>query len=113
MISIIAAMTGNRVIGCKGKIPWHLPADLLNFKELTSDNTVIMGSLTYESLPEKGLLNRFNIVLTSNPSKYSDRVHDNLIFVSSIDQSLEVAKSANREIFIIGGGHVYMNSSFL
>ena len=100
-------MTANRVIGCKGKIPWHLPADLLNFRELTYCNTVIMGLFTYESLPRNGLPNRLNIVLTSNTSKYSDRVHDNLIFVSSVDQSLEVAKSANREIFIIGGGHVY------
>ena len=107
MISIICAMTANRVIGNNGKLPWHLPSDLQNFKELTTGNTVIMGSATYESLPKKGLPNRFNIVLTSNPAKYSDRIHENLVFVSSIDESLKVAKAANREIFIIGGGKIY------
>ena len=107
MISIIAAMTANRVIGNKGKLPWHIPGDLGNFKSLTTGNVVIMGSTTYESLPSKGLPNRLNIVLTSNPAKYLDRVHDNLFFMPNIEKSLELAKFPNKEIFIIGGGKVY------
>ena len=50
MISIIAAMGKNRVIGIKNKLPWNLPADMEHFKELTKGKPVIMGMKTFESI---------------------------------------------------------------
>ena len=49
-IAMIAAMDRNGVIGIDGKIPWHLPADLLRFRELTMGKPVIMGRETLESI---------------------------------------------------------------
>jgi len=55
MISIIAARSLNNVIGHKGTLPWHLPADLAWFKEKTLGHTVVMGRRTWSSLPIKPL----------------------------------------------------------
>ena len=66
MISMIVAMDANRVIGYKNKLPWYIPDDLKNFKQLTSNNVVVMGRKTYESLPfQHGLPNRINVVVSS------------------------------------------------
>ena len=62
----IAAMSLNRVIGCEGQIPWHLPEDFKWFKQLTTGHFVLMGRKTYESMG-KPLPNRTNIVLTRRP----------------------------------------------
>ena len=73
-ISIIAAVADNFAIGKSNKLPWHLPADLKHFKQLTTGHAVVMGKRTFESLPNGPLPNRKNIVLTSIPegnySKY-------------------------------------------
>jgi dihydrofolate reductase len=62
---IIAAVSPEGVIGAGGKLPWHYPADLKRFKRLTLGSTVIMGRLTWESLPRKPLAERRNLVITS------------------------------------------------
>ena len=49
-ISIIVAMSKNRVIGKDNDMPWHLSDDLKNFKKVTMGSTIIMGRLTYESI---------------------------------------------------------------
>ena len=51
MVTIIAAMDRNRLIGVDNGLPWRLSADLQNFKKLTSGNAIIMGRKTWESLP--------------------------------------------------------------
>jgi dihydrofolate reductase len=50
-MTMIAAMDNHRVLGYKGKLPWHLPDDLARFKRLTMGKVLIMGRKTYESLP--------------------------------------------------------------
>ena len=52
-IIIIAAVSENNVIGIEGKIPWRIPEDLKQFKELTTPHPIIMGRVTYESIPPK------------------------------------------------------------
>jgi len=64
----IAAMSLNRVIGNRGKIPWHLPEDFKWFKRATSGQVVVMGRKTFESLG-KPLPGRKNYVLTRRPKK--------------------------------------------
>ena len=117
-VSIIAAHDMMRVIGFEGGIPWHIPADLKRFKELTTGKAVIMGRKTFESIG-KPLPNRVNIVITSDPKKFNDCYFEkfygayestNLIVVSSYQQAISAARSPKMEIdhaFIIGGQKVY------
>jgi len=63
MISMIAAMSANQVIGLKGDMPWHLPADLAWFKKNTLHKSIVMGRSTFESIG-KPLPHRRNLVLT-------------------------------------------------
>ena len=67
-IHLIWAQDKNGGIGKDGKLPWHISEDLINFKKITSNNTIIMGRKTWESLPKKPLPNRRNIVLSSKNS---------------------------------------------
>ncbi|MFA5173537.1 MAG: dihydrofolate reductase [Candidatus Paceibacterota bacterium] len=109
IITIVAAGEKNRVIGCQGKIPWHLPSDLKRFKELTTRNVVIMGRKTFESLPDNSrpLPERINIVLSRTQKKKDNNNQENLFFVSSPGEALEKAKSFGKNIFIIGGQSVF------
>lgn len=102
MISIIAAIDEKRGIGKNNQLPWHIPEDLKRFKEITSGHTIIMGRKTFESIG-KPLPNRKNIVITSQLQNLDGAIND-LIFVSSLEQALEIAKG---DVFIIGGGQVY------
>lgn len=63
MISLIVAYARSRVIGWRGSMPWHLPADLKHVKEITTGKTIVMGRKTFESIG-KPLPNRRNVVLT-------------------------------------------------
>jgi dihydrofolate reductase len=101
-LSIIAAVDLNGAIGFQNRLLFHLPADLKRFKALTTGNTVVMGRLTFESLPKGALPNRRNIVLTT---------HQNISFPGAeVYASLQeaIADCAPSEhIYIIGGASVY------
>lgn len=103
IISMIAAMAKDRVIGAGNKMPWHLPADLAHFKRVTLGKPVVMGRKTYESIG-KALPGRLNIVVTQN----SDYKLPDATVVSSCEQAIEIAKqSSDEEVMIIGGGMLY------
>ena len=107
LISLIAAVAKNRVIGEKGKLPWNLPSDLKKFRELTIHKPVIMGRKTWESIG-RPLPDRDNIVVT----KKTDIKVNGLIICSSPDKALYEAKLKavqrnSNEIMIIGGGYIY------
>ena len=104
MISIIAAVSKNGVIGVDNKLPWDLPEDLKRFKELTTGNVVIMGRKTYESIG-KPLPNRINIVITRNKDFFVPGV----ITTNSLESALLKA-GGDKHIFIIGGGEIYKQS---
>lgn len=103
MISMIAAMADNRIIGADNDMPWHLPADLKHFKSVTMGKPVLMGRKTYESIG-KALPGRPNIVITTNPS-YT--LADATV-VNSIEAAMQAA-SAFDEVMIIGGGSIYQS----
>ena len=100
IISLIAAMGKNRVIGHDNSIPWKLPADMKRFKDLTTGKPVIMGRKTFESIG-RPLPNRTNIIITSDKNYKAD----GCIVVHSVDEALKVAKGD--EIMIIGGAQIY------
>lgn len=104
MISIIAAISKNRVIGGNNKLLWKLPADLKHFKNVTSGKTVIMGRKTFESIG-KPLPNRKNIIVTRD---INYRV-DDCIICGSIEDAVLMCDDSD-ESFIIGGGEIYTQS---
>lgn len=94
---IIAAVSRERVIGVDGTIPWHYASDMKRFKRLTEDTTVVMGRLTWESLPRKPLPNRRNVVITS-------RSLEGVECFASIPEALETCEG---DVWFIGGARVY------
>lgn len=101
LISLIVAMAKNRVIGRGNQMPWHLPADLRHFKNVTFGKPVIMGRKTFESIG-RPLPGRRNIVISHNSEWQADGVER----VESLQAALErVNKEA--EVMIIGGGQLY------
>ena len=101
-ISIIVAIAQNYAIGKDNKLLWHLSDDLKRFKKITSGHYVIMGKLTYLSLPVRPLPNRTNMIITDNP----DDNFEGCMTVYSIDEVLNECPE-NQESFIIGGGSIY------
>jgi len=100
IISIIAAMDKNRLIGSDNGLPWHLPADFKHFKEVTLGKPVLMGRKTFESIG-RPLPGRKNIVISR--SGFSA---DGIDVVDSIDSGLELVEDAE-EVMIIGGANIY------
>lgn len=103
MLSIIAAISENNVIGKDNKLLWHLPEDLKRFKELTTDHTIIMGRKTFESLG-RILPNRKHIVLTRDLGYNIDS--DWVKVIHSIDE-LNGYINDDEEHFVIGGALIY------
>lgn len=100
MISLIAALAVDRIIGLDNAMPWDLPADLAWFKRNTLNKPVIMGRRTWESIG-RPLPERKNIVISRQPG--SDA---RVIWVSSVQSAIDACDNA-AEIMVIGGGHVY------
>lgn len=103
MINIIAAITDNNALGKDNKLLFRLKKDMTHFKNITTDNVVIMGRKTYESIG-KTLPNRVNIVLSRNMKSNED-----FYTFDSIEKAIEWSKEnyPQKEIFIIGGASVY------
>ena len=106
VISLIAAVSSNMVIGKNNDLPWKLPDDMKYFMETTKGHHVIMGRKNYESIPEKfrPLPNRTNIVVTRQENFQAP----GCIVVNSIERALDIANNNGElEVFIIGGAEIY------
>jgi len=101
-ISIIVAIARNYAIGRNNELLWHIPADLKRFKKITTGHQVIMGRLTYLSLPLRPLPNRRNIVITNVPGELFEGCET----VRSIEEAMALC-SETEESFVIGGGSIY------
>ena len=100
-IKIIAALSTNRVIGDKGKIPWFIRGELKRFKDITMGHNVVMGRKTFESIG-KVLEGRRNIIISNNKSFEADG--------AIVEHSFDLAVSQcdkGKDIFIIGGSKIY------
>lgn len=100
MISLIAALAADRVIGMDNAMPWHLPADLAWFKRQTLNKPVIMGRRTWQSIG-RPLPDRLNIVISRQPGESAG-----VTWVSTIDEALAAAGEVE-EVMVIGGGRIY------
>lgn len=110
-VAHIVATDINGCIGKAGQMPWHVPADLKRFKELTKGGVVIMGRKTFESLGSRPLPDRVNIVVSKTKRWYSDG-YDDVHVKSTINEALDVARNTSYlqgvdTIWIIGGGEIY------
>jgi len=102
IISIIAAISLNRIIGRNNQIPWHIPGEQRRFKQVTWGHAIIMGRKTIESLG-KPLPGRTNIVITRN----KNFAFPGCIVVHSLGQALQNCPENETEAFIIGGGEIF------
>ncbi|MEO5603193.1 MAG: dihydrofolate reductase [Cyclobacteriaceae bacterium] len=106
IISAIAALSKNKVIGKNNDLPWRLPDDMRFFMETTKGHHVIMGRKNYDSLQDKfkPLPHRTNIVIT----RQMDFKAPGCIVLNAIQPGLEIARGhGERECFIIGGAEIY------
>ena len=94
-------MGRNRVIGAKGKIPWHLPDELKLFRKLTMGHPMIMGRKTWESIG-RPLPGRTTIVVT----RRSDYRAPGAIVAHSLDEAIAACRGKS-EIFVIGGAGIF------
>ena len=106
MLSVIVAMSENRLIGRGGDLPWHLSADLKRFRRLTTGHAIIMGRKTYESIG-RPLRERRSIVITRQADYRAEGVET----AGSLDAALALAAGdgslGNSEAFVIGGAEVF------
>lgn len=112
MISLVVAVNNTYSIGNDNKMLWKNSEDLKEFKRLTLDQIVIMGSKTFESLEmPKGLPNRINIVVSTKLSPKIYLEDGDIYFVESIEEAIEVSemfsKYFSKDIFVIGGEAIY------
>ena len=101
IVSLVAALSENRVIGRAGGLPWHLPDDQKHFKRLTVDHTVIMGRKTFDEI-QRPLANRRNVVISRNPAFRPAGV----TVVPSLKEALALGATES-EVFVIGGAEIY------
>lgn len=101
IISLIAAMDRNRVIGKNNALPWSMPADLKHFRDLTRGKPIIMGRKTFESIG-RPLPDRINIIITRDAAYQAQAC----IVVHTADEALKAAGNAE-ETMIIGGGEIF------
>lgn len=108
MINCIVAVERNQGIGFNGQMPWpHLKGDMSWFKQITTNQVVIMGSTTWKSIGYKPLPNRINLVLSKSTDYSGDNAADHTF--SDPDTALAFCENEypDKEIFIIGGSIVY------
>lgn len=106
-VIVLVAMDTNRGIGINNQLPWHIPEDLIRFKQQTTGQAIIMGRKTWESLPKAPLPNRLNIVLSRNPDAFNVPVP----VVSTLAAGIRTAQEAGvSTTYIIGGATVYQQT---
>src|ERR1700712_1857838 len=104
IVSLIVAASENNVIGKNNQLPWTLPVDMKFFKNTTWGMPVIMGRKTMESMDNKPLPGRTNIVITHQKNYKAEGA----AVVNNWDDAMFVAKDADcKEVFVIGGGEIF------
>lgn len=107
MLSLIVAMSANRVIGINNSLPWHLPNDLKYFKQATMGKPIVMGRKTFESIG-KPLPGRRNIVITRD----TDYQAEGIDVVTSLEAAISLGEDiclvdGQEEVMVIGGAQIY------
>ena len=104
-VTLVAMMGKNRVIGQNGRVPWHIPEDMVRFKNLTIGHPVIMGRKTWETL-DGPLAGRENVVVTRRAGYAAEGART----ASSLDVALAPYQATGAEVFVIGGGEIFLEA---
>lgn len=111
-MNMIVAFCKNRGIGYKNKLPWNIPSELQYFKKKTTNgynNVVVMGRTTWDSLPNKPLKNRQNIILSKSLNNNELKKYENTYCISDfklLDNEINNLIS-DHKIWLIGGQSIY------
>ena len=97
----IAAMTRDNIIGIDGGLPWHYSDDLKRFKQRTMGSAIIMGRVTWDSIGQRQLAGRRNIVISRSALPGVEHYND-------IHQALDAC--LDQDLWVIGGGQIYRAS---
>lgn len=103
IVSVIAAVADNGVIGANGTLPWNAPDDLKWFKNMTLGKTIIVGRKTFDTLP--ALPGREVFVLTREAQLFRNQHFQPVKLFDDLKDA--IAHAGNKEVFIAGGGMVY------
>lgn len=105
ILSLVAAVANNNVIGAENRLLWRMPADLKHFRTLTMGHTMIMGRKTFESIG-KPLDGRQTVILTRQAGYDAP---EGCQVVHSLKQAIQSVRD-EKEVFITGGGEIYQES---
>ncbi|MBS42740.1 MAG: diacylglycerol kinase [Nocardioides sp.] len=107
---LVAAVARNGVIGDGPRIPWRLPGEQQQFKELTTGHVLLMGRTTYESIG-RPLPGRTTVVLTRDPDWTAGEHADVVHVVHHVEEALALAGRLHAEgagdLVVAGGAQVY------
>jgi len=103
-ITLVVAASENNAIGKDNKLLWHLPKDMRFFKNTTWAMPILMGRKTFESMGNKLLPGRMNMIITNQKGL----IIEGAIVVNNLAAAIEIAKTNNyKELMVIGGGQIY------
>jgi dihydrofolate reductase len=102
IVSILAAVADNGVIGVRNALPWTLPADLRRFKKLTMGHHVFMGRKTFDSIGRVPLPGRTNIVVTRQRDFHAEGV----LTAASVEEAVRLSRGDD-EAFNLGGAEIF------
>ena len=106
IVSLIVATDRKGGIGIDARLPWHLPADLKRFRELTMGHHLIVGRKTFDSIG-KALPGRQMIIVTRDRSFQAK----DCLVAHSVEEALQLARGRGEdEVFVGGGGEIYAQS---
>ena len=104
-VVLVAARARNGVIGLRGDIPWHIPADFAHFKRVTVGHPLVLGRTTFEGIG-RPLPDRQSIVVTSNP----DWEWEGVLVARSVAEAIALGEELDDVVMIGGGAGVYRDS---
>ena len=104
MITCIVAMDEQGGIGLNGSLPWHIKEDLIHFKNMTLQHTILMGKKTFLSIG-KALPKRRNLVVTHHPELLKDE--RDVEVVEDLEAYFKQNVDTEEMIYVIGGANVY------
>ena len=103
-ITLVVAASDNNVIGKDNQLLWHLPKDMRFFKNTTWGLPILMGRKTFESLGNKVLPGRLNLILSNQKNIKTNGA----TLVHSLQEAVNLAaKQDYKQLMVIGGGQIY------
>jgi len=103
-ITLVVAASDNNVIGKDNQLLWHLPKDMRFFKNTTWGLPILMGRKTFESLGNKVLPGRLNLILSNQKNIKTNGA----TLVHSLQDAVNLAaKQYYKQLMVIGGGQIY------